>query len=110
MLCDAAVAVHPDDPRYKHLIGQSVSLPLSDRVIPVIADHYVDPSFGTGCVKITPAHDFNDYDVGKRHDLPLQSIMNPMAPFLIMRTSNIKALTGSMHVEKLSKTWMLRSY
>ena len=77
MLGDAAVAVHPDDPRYKHLIGQSVSLPLSDRVIPVIADHYVDPSFGTGCVKITPAHDFNDYDVGQRHDLPLQSIMNP---------------------------------
>ena len=74
MLGDAAVAVHPDDKRYQHLIGQTVQLPLTDRVIPVIADDYVDPEFGTGCVKITPAHDFNDYAMGQRHDLPLINI------------------------------------
>jgi valyl-tRNA synthetase len=67
MLGDAAVAVHPDDDRYKHLIGQLVELPLTGRRIPVIADDYVDPAFGTGCVKITPAHDFNDYGVWQRH-------------------------------------------
>ena len=77
MLGDAAVAVHPDDPRYQHLIGATVTLPLTGRVIPVIADHYVDPEFGTGCVKITPAHDFNDYEVGQRHDLPLHTMLNP---------------------------------
>ena len=70
MLGDSAVAVHPDDERYKHLIGKQVELPLTGRTIPVIADDYVDKEFGSGCVKITPAHDFNDYEVGKRHDLP----------------------------------------
>jgi len=74
MLGDTAVAVHPDDTRYAHLIGKMVRLPLTNRDIPVVADHYVDPEFGTGCVKITPAHDFNDYDVGLRHDLPLINI------------------------------------
>ncbi|MEQ8690710.1 MAG: valine--tRNA ligase [Pseudomonadales bacterium] len=69
MLGDTAVAVHPDDERYQHLIGASVTLPLCDRSIPVIADEYVDREFGTGCVKITPAHDFNDNEVGQRHDL-----------------------------------------
>ncbi|WP_445372389.1 valine--tRNA ligase [Methylomonas sp. HW2-6] len=67
MLGDAAVAVHPDDERYKHLIGELVELPLTGRLIPIIADDYVDPEFGTGCVKITPAHDFNDYEVWSRH-------------------------------------------
>ncbi|MBS3964036.1 MAG: valine--tRNA ligase [Methylomonas sp.] len=67
MLGDAAVAVHPDDDRYKHLIGELLELPLTGRLIPIIADDYVDPAFGTGCVKITPAHDFNDYDVWNRH-------------------------------------------
>lgn len=76
MLGDTAVAVNPDDERYKDLVGKAVMLPLADRPIPVIADHYVDMAFGTGCVKITPAHDFNDYDVGKRHDLPLINILN----------------------------------
>ncbi len=76
MLGDAAVAVHPDDDRYKDLIGTEVELPLTGRTIPIIADEYVDPEFGTGCVKITPAHDFNDYIVGKRHDLPLLNIFN----------------------------------
>jgi len=74
MLGDAAVAVHPDDPRYSHLIGQRVTLPLTGRSIPIIADTYVDPAFGTGCVKITPAHDFNDYQVGQRHKLEPISI------------------------------------
>ncbi|GMR06619.1 MAG: valine--tRNA ligase [Gammaproteobacteria bacterium] len=74
MLGDAAVAVHPDDERYQKLIGQTVNLPLTDKEIPIIADNYVDPEFGTGCVKITPAHDFNDYAMGQRHDLPLTNI------------------------------------
>ena len=74
MLGDSALAVHPEDQRYKSLIGKSVELPLCDRKIPIIADDYVDPEFGTGCVKITPAHDYNDYEVGKRHDLPLINI------------------------------------
>lgn len=69
MLGDMAVAVHPDDERYRHLIGRHVRLPICERTIPVIADAYVDPQFGTGCVKITPAHDFNDYQIGQRHKL-----------------------------------------
>jgi len=79
MLGDTAVAVHPEDDRYKHLIGFHVALPLTDRNIPIIADEYVDPSFGTGCVKITPAHDFNDYAMGQRHDLPVLNIFTPDA-------------------------------
>jgi valyl-tRNA synthetase len=74
MLGDTAVAVHPDDDRYKHLVGKNVRLPLADRLIPIVADEYVDREFGTGVVKITPAHDFNDYQVGMRHGLPLLSI------------------------------------
>ena len=74
MLGDTAVAVHPEDPRYKDMIGKMIRLPLADRDIPIIADDYVDPEFGSGCVKITPAHDFNDYEVGKRHDLPMINI------------------------------------
>jgi len=79
MLGDAAVAVHPDDERYSHLIGRMVELPLTGRQIPVIADDYVDREFGTGCVKITPAHDFNDYEVGKRHGLPMINIFDDNA-------------------------------
>jgi len=74
MLGDTAVAVHPEDERYKRFIGKMVELPLTGRQIPVIADEYVDREFGSGCVKITPAHDFNDYEVGKRHHLPLINI------------------------------------
>jgi valyl-tRNA synthetase len=76
MLGDTAVAVHPDDERYRHLIGKEIALPLTSRRIPVIADDYVDPEFGTGCVKITPAHDFNDYEVGLRHGLPQISVLD----------------------------------
>jgi valyl-tRNA synthetase len=78
MLGDTAVAVHPNDPRYQHLIGKSVLIPLVNREIPIIADgKLVDPELGTGCVKVTPAHDFNDYECGLRHNLPMINILNP---------------------------------
>ncbi len=87
MLGDAAVAVHPDDDRYKHLVGKALRLPIADREIPVIADDYVDPEFGSGCVKITPAHDFNDYGVWQRHKdsaairaVPLGGLINIFDP------------------------------
>lgn len=79
MLGDSAVAVHPDDDRYKDLIGKTVKLPITEREIPIIADDYVDPEFGTGCVKITPAHDFNDYEMGQRHNLPMFNIFTDEA-------------------------------
>ncbi len=79
MLGDTAVAVHPEDERYKHLIGKRIRLPLTDRSIPIIGDAYVDPEFGSGCVKITPGHDFNDYEIGKRHNLPLINIFDENA-------------------------------
>ena len=79
LLGDSAVAVHPEDERYRALIGRQLRLPLTGRDIPVIADSYVDPSFGSGCVKITPAHDFNDYEIGQRHHLPLINIFTPRA-------------------------------
>ncbi|MCG2578355.1 valine--tRNA ligase [Dechloromonas sp. XY25] len=75
MLGDTAVMVHPEDERYKAMIGKMVKLPLTEREIPIIADSYVDLEFGTGCVKVTPAHDFNDYAVGQRHGLPMISIL-----------------------------------
>jgi valyl-tRNA synthetase len=75
MLGDTAVAVHPEDERYAHLIGETIDLPLTDRKIPIIADDYVDREFGTGCVKITPAHDFNDYEMGQRHQLDMINIL-----------------------------------
>ena len=77
MLGDVAVAVHPDDERYKKLIGTRILLPIVDKEIPIIADEYVDMSYGTGAVKITPAHDPNDFEIAKRHDLPLESIISP---------------------------------
>ncbi|WP_433288674.1 valine--tRNA ligase [Pseudonocardia sp. CA-142604] len=76
MLGDTAVAVHPDDERYKHLVGREIELPLVGRMIPVVADEHVDPSFGTGAVKVTPAHDPNDFEIGRRHNLPMPSIMD----------------------------------
>ena len=79
MLGDSGVAVHPEDPRYQHLIGKFVKLPLVGRLIPVVGDDYADPEKGTGCVKITPAHDFNDYEVGKRHNLEIINIFNDSA-------------------------------
>ena len=82
MLGDSAVAVHPEDERYKALIGSFIDLPLVGRRIPIVGDDYCDPEFGTGCVKITPAHDFNDYEVGKRHNLPLINILDQDAAVL----------------------------
>jgi valyl-tRNA synthetase len=79
MLGDTAVAVHPEDERYAHLVGKTVTLPLCDRQIPVVADAYVDREFGTGVVKITPGHDFNDYALGQRHQLPIINIFTPTA-------------------------------
>ncbi|MHC0062632.1 valine--tRNA ligase [Nostoc sp. UIC 10890] len=76
MLGDTAVAVNPNDDRYKHLIGKTLTLPILHREIPIIGDEFVDPTFGTGCVKVTPAHDPNDFDMGKRHNLPFINIMN----------------------------------
>ena len=75
MFGDTAVAIHPEDTRYQHLIGKFIDLPLSNRKIPIIADDYVDMEFGTGCVKITPAHDFNDYEIGQRHSLEIINIL-----------------------------------
>ncbi|MEU6039022.1 valine--tRNA ligase [Actinomadura sp. NPDC047616] len=76
MLGDTAVAVHPDDTRYKHMVGREIELPLTGRRIPVVADEHVDPEFGTGAVKVTPAHDPNDFEIGRRHDLPSLTIMD----------------------------------
>ena len=84
LLGDVAVAVHPEDERYTHLIGKQLILPLTGRTIPVIADEYVEKDFGSGCVKITPAHDFNDYEVGKRHDTQLISVLSLDAKILAM--------------------------
>ena len=79
MLGDTAVAVHPEDERYQHLIGKMLKLPLTDRQIPIVGDDYCDPEKGSGAVKITPAHDFNDFEVGRRHDLPMINILNAYA-------------------------------
>lgn len=95
MLGDSAVAVHPEDERYKALIGSFVELPLVGRRIPIVADDYCDPEFGTGCVKITPAHDFNDYEVGKRHDLPLINIFDKNAA--VLATAQVFNLDGSVN-------------
>ncbi|MGU1224966.1 valine--tRNA ligase [Pseudomonas aeruginosa] len=95
LLGDAAVAVHPEDERYAKLIGQFAELPIVGRHIPIIADEYVDREFGTGCVKITPAHDFNDYEVGKRHDLPLINIFDKNAA--VLAQAQVFHLDGSVN-------------
>ena len=77
MLGDVAVAVNPDDPRYKNLINKNVVLPIINKKIPIIADDYSDPEKGSGVVKITPAHDFNDFEIGKKHNLEMINILNP---------------------------------
>jgi len=97
LLGDSAVAVHPEDERYASLVGKYVDLPLCDRRIKIIADDYVDPEFGTGCVKITPAHDFNDYEIGKRHQLEMINILtnnasiNDNAPMAYQRMDRFEA-------------------
>lgn len=82
LLGDTAVAVNPSDERYAHLIGKTITLPITGRVVPIVADDYVESDFGTGCVKITPAHDFNDYELGRRHSLPLINILDERANIL----------------------------
>jgi valyl-tRNA synthetase len=116
MLGDAAVAVHPQDERYQGLIGRQLRLPLAERDIPIIADEYVDPAFGSGCVKITPAHDFNDYEIGQRHRLPLINIFTPRATLadtvperfrgldrFEARTRVLAELTSAGLIEKIEK-------
>jgi valyl-tRNA synthetase len=97
MLGDSAVAVNPNDERYQALIGKFIDLPLVGRRIPIIADDYCDPAFGTGCVKITPAHDFNDYEVGKRHNLPLINILDKDAA--ILATAQVFNVGGNLNTE-----------
>src|SRR5947209_13485570 len=92
MLGDTAVAVHPDDERYRHLHGQPVRLPLVGSLIPIVADVYSDPEKGTGAVKITPAHDFNDFEVGRRHDLPLVNVLDADAQITLRE--NESSLAG----------------
>ncbi|MEU3220212.1 valine--tRNA ligase [Streptomyces sp. NPDC006971] len=106
MLGDTAVAVHPEDERYRHLIGKLIKLPLTDRSIPVVADEHVDPEFGTGAVKVTPAHDPNDFEIGQRHDLPSISVMDEHAiitvpgPFQgLDRLEARSAIVGALRAE-----------
>ncbi len=82
LLGDTAIAVNPSDERYAHLVGKTITLPITGRVVPIVADDYVEKDFGTGCVKITPAHDFNDYELGRRHSLPLINILDERANIL----------------------------
>ena len=104
MLGDTAVAVHPEDERYSHLIGKTVALPLTDREIPIIADSYVDPEFGTGCVKITPAHDFNDYAMGERHGLPMINIFTKDAKLNDVVPETYRGMDRFDAREKISST------
>jgi valyl-tRNA synthetase len=111
MLGDAAVAVHPDDERYTQLQGKRVRLPLVGRLIPIVADTYSDPEKGTGAVKITPAHDFNDFEVGRRHDLPLINILDAEARLLLQGneafvaglSDSAEALATVLHFHGLSR-------
>src|SRR6478672_8363140 len=106
MLGDTAVAVHPDDERYKKLVGKNVILPLVGRKIPIIADEYSDPEKGSGAVKITPAHDFNDFEIGKRHNLPQINIFSVEAKLQLKdnadfvmgvpKSNDLDALHGSL--------------
>ena len=99
MLGDTAVAIHPNDKRYKHLVGESVLLPLANREIPIIADEFVDPEFGTGCVKVTPSHDPNDFAIGERHNLAFINIMNADATL----NSNVPEKYRDMNRENARK-------
>ena len=106
MLGDSAVAVHPEDERYQHLIGQHIKMPLVDRLIPIIADDYVDKDFGTGCVKITPAHDFNDYAMGQRHGLNMINVLDPDAAILsVPEIYNTKGEVQTDHDETIPQAY-----
>ncbi|HLU10892.1 MAG TPA: valine--tRNA ligase, partial [Oceanobacillus sp.] len=101
ILGDTAVAVHPEDPRYQHLIGKKALVPMLNRPIPIIADEYVDREFGTGALKVTPGHDFNDYEIAKRHNLRLINIMNPDATL----NENAGPYAGMDRFEAREKLW-----
>jgi valyl-tRNA synthetase len=105
MLGDSAVAVHPDDERYRHLVGRNVVLPLVGRRLPIIADEYTDPEKGTGAVKITPAHDFNDFEVGRRHELPLINVLDVEGRLNL--ENNQAFLAGSKETAGLNETMLL---
>jgi len=105
LLGDTAVAVNPDDERYQHLIGKNVRLPLTGRLVPIVADDYVDKAFGTGCVKITPAHDFNDYELGKRHSLPLINVLDKDAKILSDFTVLTFGSYETLHGEKAPEAY-----
>jgi len=106
MLGDTAVAVHPDDERYKHLQGKRVRLPLVGRLIPIVADEYSDPKKGTGAVKITPAHDFNDFEVGKRHGLPLINVLTKDGHILVLGPDAMLVdRTDNCAIEELQRTF-----
>src|SRR6185295_4928682 len=92
MLGDTAVAVHPEDERHRALIGRKVRLPLTQRLIPIIADEYVDAAFGSGVLKVTPGHDFNDYEVGRRHDLPILNILDQDAKLVTDAAADLAAI------------------
>ncbi|MCP1726189.1 valyl-tRNA synthetase [Natronospira proteinivora] len=104
MLGDTAVAVHPEDERYQSLIGKTIRLPITGREIPVVADDYVDPEFGSGCVKITPAHDFNDYAIGERHDLTLINVIDANARIISADTAREPGLSDGERVQSEQKT------
>ena len=96
MLADTAVAVHPENEKFKHLIGQHVILPLTERRIPIVADEYADPEKGTGAVKITPAHDFNDFEVGKRHGLPMPSMLDKQGKVTLAELGELPAFCAGL--------------
>ena len=109
MLGDVAVMVHPEDERYRHLVGRTVRLPLCNREIPVIADDYVDRAFGTGVVKVTPAHDPNDYLVGQRHQLPIIGVLTLDAKINDNALPPTAAWTASRPARRSSPTWRRRA-
>ena len=110
MLGDTAVAVHPDDERYKKLVGKNVILPLVGRKIPIIADEYSDPEKGSGAVKITPAHDFNDFEVGKRHNLPQINIFSTEAKLSSQETMTTFLAGVRRHRAISTRRWRLRRH
>ena len=110
MLGDTAVAVHPDDERYQHLIGKKVLLPLCNREIPIIADDYVDTEFGTGALKVTPAHDVNDYEIGLRHDLEQRTIFTSDGHMNEDAGENTWVCRGGIAVKRWLKIWKTRTF
>jgi len=107
MLGDTAVAVNPNDERYKKYIGKTIILPIVNREIPIIADEYVDEEFGTGAVKVTPAHDPNDYEMGKRHDLEFINIMNKDATMNENAGKQFVGMTREKARKAVVKRWKI---